>query len=540
MNVTSSVPSHVLGANPWSKIPTSINGLFAHPLSRKIGLGLIAALGYYLGTRLGFALTPVQSPISTLWPPNAILLAVLLLTPIRNWWIPILAVLPVHLLIQLGIGIPVATSLGWFIGNATEALLGATIICRFVDPTRMFETVRGTLIFLCFGVVIAPLATSFVDAATVIFTGWGQHYWSLWTERLFSNALAQLIIVPVILTFWMNTRTWIKEATPLRYLEASALGMGLLLVSLLVFSFEDANHASPALIYLPLSFLLWAALRFGLAGLSVAVSIIALTAFEGAMHGKGPFTSASMEINVLSLQILLGTVATPLMLLSAMTTERRKMERSLREIAQKLIRAQEGERERIARELHDDIGQQLAFVESGLHELTSETEGSHKPEIIVLTEKVAEVSRSARELSHGLHPSSIEHLGLESALKRLSLDVATRKSIQVHFRAEGLKPVTPPDVALCLYRISQEALQNVVRHSGASEVSVNLVEQKGLIQLRISDNGAGFEVEKLKHAGLGLIGMRERLHPLRGDMQIYSFPRAGTTVEITIPLNPIL
>ena len=172
MNLTGSDHSQALGTNPWSKILTRIDRVPAGRISRKIGLGLVAAVGYYLGTKLGFALTPQQSPISTLWPPNAILLAVLLLVPIRNWWIPILAVLPIHLFIQLGLGIPIPTSIGWFVSNVSEAFLGALLVRRFVNPARMFESVRGTVIFLCFAVVLAPLTTSFVDAAAVIFTGW--------------------------------------------------------------------------------------------------------------------------------------------------------------------------------------------------------------------------------------------------------------------------------------------------------------------------------------------------------------------------------
>jgi signal transduction histidine kinase len=285
--------------------------------------------------------------------------------------------------------------------------------------------------------------------------------------------------------------------------------------------------------------LLWAALRFGLAGLSVSIATIAVISIEGAIHGRGPFTSGPMVVNVLPLQILLCTVATPLMLLTAVTIERRQIEDSLREIAQKLICAQEEERERIARELHDDIGQQLALVESGLDELKDEIDGSRKPDIAGLLETVKDVSRSARELSHGLHPSTIDHLGLESALRRLCHDLATRKSISVHFEAEGLKPITPATVALCLYRISQEALQNVVRHSGASEVSVRLKEGNGLIRLRIADNGIGFEVDTLRHAGLGLIGMRERLRTVHGHLQISSFTGTGTALEVTIPVDQL-
>ena len=117
--------------------------------------------------------------------------------------------------------------------------------------------------------------------------------------------------------------------------------------------------------------------------------------------------------------------------------------------------------------------------------------------------------------------------------------MATCKSISVHFEAEGLKPATPATVALCMYRISQEALQNVVRHSEASEVSVRLTEGKGLIRLRIADNGVGFEVDKVRHTGLGLIGMRERLRIVHGHIQVSAFIGTGTALEVTIPVDQL-
>jgi signal transduction histidine kinase len=115
--------------------------------------------------------------------------------------------------------------------------------------------------------------------------------------------------------------------------------------------------------------------------------------------------------------------------------------------------------------------------------------------------------------------------------------VAASKSISIHFEAEGLGATTPATVALCLYRISQEALQNVVRHSGASEVSVKLTEGRGVIRLRIADNGVGFEADKVTHTGLGLIGMRERLRIVHGHMHVSAFIGTGAALEVTVPVD---
>src|SRR5579864_5177860 len=134
------------------------------PFLRVPALVLATAFAYSFGTKLGLLFTPASTPIGTLWPPNAILLATLLLTPTRTWPALLVGVLPAPLLVQLGADVPPATSMGWFFGNAGEALIGAACIRYFGKEKRPFDGLRGTLVFLLFGVVMAPLVTSFLDA----------------------------------------------------------------------------------------------------------------------------------------------------------------------------------------------------------------------------------------------------------------------------------------------------------------------------------------------------------------------------------------
>ena len=522
-----------------STVPFGIDlrGTFNRPAFRRIAWGFVVAAAYYAGTKLGFALTPEGHRIATLWPPNAMLLAALLLAPYRLWWVLLLAVLPAHLLVQVRAGVPILTSGGWFIGNAGEALIGAACIRRFAKARNIFDSVQGVVVFMIFGVILAPLVTSFLDAATVVSTGWGQGYWMLWISRIFSNVLAELVLVPTIVIWWMKAPGWIHKSTPARRLESALLTVGVLAVSILVFGDLHASpNVVPALMYLPLPLLLWASLRFGMGGLSPSLLVIAFISIWNAMAGRGPFTSPSMENNVLSLQVLLCTVAIPLMLLAAVMAERHRTEQSLREVSRKLIYAQEQERERIARELHDDIGQQLVLVELGLNQFPVAPNTPEAAHILDLRNQIAEISRSARDLSHGLHPTQLDHLGLGAAVRRLCQDVAHSTSLEVRCQVENLTPVPPRDLSLCLYRIAQEALQNVVKHSGATEVVVNLRENGGLVFLQVADNGAGFAGENAQFAGLGLMGMRERLRPVKGEIRICSQPGCGTNVEVTVPL----
>jgi integral membrane sensor domain MASE1 len=143
---------------------------------RVLGSASLVAIGYYVGTRVGFALTPSGQPNSTFWPPNAILLAAFLLAPRRLWWTFLLTVLPAHLLAQLQTGVPTSTALGWFISNTSEALIGALCITRFANQKSLFDSVRGVFVFVVFGVILAPFATSFLDAAAVVITHWGRGY----------------------------------------------------------------------------------------------------------------------------------------------------------------------------------------------------------------------------------------------------------------------------------------------------------------------------------------------------------------------------
>ncbi len=212
----------------------------------------------------------------------------------------------------------------------------------------------------------------------------------------------------------------------------------------------------------------------------------------------------------------------------------------LRLLAAELLTSQEEERRRVARELHDDISQKLALLRMDLEELSSHlpTDGAIiREHLEQLTERTDLLAEDVRLLSHGLHPSVLEHLGLQSALQQLAEEFRDETGMPVSFDAEAVPEQLPTDVRTTLYRISQEALRNIKKHAGETHVRVSLECKEQTLRLTIRDLGEGFDSEKKSGSGLGLISMQERARLVGGVLRIMSAPRAGTTVEVEVPIS---
>src|SRR4030095_14434573 len=203
----------------------------------------------------------------------------------------------------------------------------------------------------------------------------------------------------------------------------------------------------PALIYLPLPLLLWAAIRFGPGGLSASLLTISVVSIQNVMHGRGPFISTSATESVLSMQVFLCMIGVPLLLLAAVRMEQRQTERSLREMSRKLIDAQERERQHIAQELHDDIGQALTLAEIELDRMIVDApDQSSSRDLSNLRDQMTLVSRGIWEISHGLYPSNLEYLGLVHALARMCSDLNDQTPIHVQCETKGVPDRLPADV----------------------------------------------------------------------------------------------
>jgi PAS domain S-box len=221
-------------------------------------------------------------------------------------------------------------------------------------------------------------------------------------------------------------------------------------------------------------------------------------------------------------------------------TDRKQAEEVIAGFSGKLIDAQEAERTHIARELHDDINQRLAMVAVNLKALKQDLPGSDvkmSQRIQEACEQVAGLENDIQALSHRLHSSNLEYLGLEAATASLCTELSERQNIKIDLRCDAIPEDVPREVSLCLFRVLQEALHNAVKYSGVGAFEVTLTGSSRKIELKVHDSGVGFDAKAGSNGhGLGLTSMRERLRLVGGQFSIDSQPNQGTTVFARVPL----
>jgi signal transduction histidine kinase len=218
-------------------------------------------------------------------------------------------------------------------------------------------------------------------------------------------------------------------------------------------------------------------------------------------------------------------------------TDHKLGEESLAEMSRKLLEAQEKERARIGRELHDDINQRLAMLAVELEQL-QDNPSEVRSRVQELRQQTAELSNDVQALSHELHSSKLEYLGAIGGMKSWCKEFSERQGIQIQFKSPESQMSLPPEVGLCLFRVLQEALHNAAKHSGVRRIEVQLREDSGEIHFVVSDLGRGFDLETaMQGRGLGLTSMQERVRLVDGTIEIQSKRMGGTTVHVRVPLR---
>ena len=533
-----------------ARISAGREGRSAGASLRTVCYVLASTISYYVATQIAWALTFPDSKVSLFFPPQAVLLCILLLVPTRDWWAYVLAAASAHFLATQQAHWPPLYALTCEAFDAVKCVSAAAGIRILIKSPLETITLRDAIRFVLIAVVLVPFGTAFWGASFTVSWGFGTHYWVEWRNLGVSNAVTTVVLLPAFLlgAHYLFVRRP-RALSPRRVLEAALVGTCLVALGIFVFDRTSAGpNTSPALLYTPIPLLIWAALRFGLGGISVSMLVIAFQAIWGTMRGHGPFLSQTPAENATALQLFLLVTATPLMLLAVVIEEERRSKESLREsyqenqdLAGRLIHAQEEERARIARDLHDDLGQQLAIVSvmlSGLNDKVGKP-GS-EPEVDQTLETLQDCTSalfdSVRNLSHELHPAVLEHLGLVAALRRHCSDIERLHHLSVTFSA-GDNIRLQPDLALCLFRVAQETLTNSVRHGNARTIRVSLTTTAERVELNVVDDGVGFVASERTKSGLGLRSIHERVRFMRGSVSVDSRPGEGTNVLVRIPIG---
>lgn len=219
-------------------------------------------------------------------------------------------------------------------------------------------------------------------------------------------------------------------------------------------------------------------------------------------------------------------------------TDRKRNERALEDLAGRLIYAQEDERSRIGRELHDHVSQRLGILAINIDQLRMDpdTPEALAPALADLRQQTGEITEDIHGLSHRLHSTMLDHLGVIPALQRLVDECGQRYAIPITFTHVPLPAPLSSDVALCLFRVAEEGLANIAKHSRARAARVEVTVDDGGVRLRVADQGVGFDPGRLdSRPGLGFVSMRERLRLVQGTVRVQSAPDQGTTVDVWVP-----
>ena len=544
-------------------VPTS------RSLWRVVGLALI----YFVICKLGLRLAIVHPSATAVWPGTGIALAAILLLGYEVWPGIFFGAFAVNLTTAGSI----LSSLGIATGNTLEAVIGSYLIVRFTNGRNVFTRAEGIFKFFFFACVAATTVSATFGTASLVLTGLtrGVLWESLWVTWWLGNMAGAILVTPC-LVLW-STPPLVTRSRRQLPLQIAAL-ISLLVVGTMVFG----GVLSPAWQGYPLNFIcipfvVWVAFELRPREAALAVLAFSIVAIASVFHGLRD--AATPNESLLVIQVFLSIAAMTGLLVSVTVSERNRhqetlqkakveledrvlhrtreledriaaqerAERALADLSVRLLRTQDEERRRIARELHDSTGQSVAALLMILSEIG--TKVGSDPELsrkIDESEKITRaVSDELRTTSYLLHPPLLDEMGLKAGLRWYVEGFKARSKIQVTLNMPETLERLPTDLELMIFRVVQECLTNVHRHSGSSSVEIGLCNSNEKLTLEISDHGKGMSADRLVAVtesglvGVGLRGMRERVKAFGGGLELSSDAR-GTTVRATIPLRSSL
>jgi signal transduction histidine kinase len=493
---------------------------FAWPRFARWLFACAALAGLYYGTaRLGYALRFAGPVAAIVWLPVGVAISFLSIFGLAAW--P--GVLIGDLLSNDYGALPVAGALGQTVGNMLEVLVAASLLRRIGSGAVPLKTMTGVLRLLIAIAVGTALSAIIGPLSLVLGGALNAHslptVFRTWWLGDFSGAL---VVVPLALAWW--------HRRPGRMLARRRVVEAALLFFLLALFSEIASRTDKPVTYLAFPALIWAAVRFGERGATLAVAVAVSVTVWSTTHYEGPFVFHSITGTVLSTQLFIAVTAVSSLCLAALVSEKAAFAERLGESRQAVFKAAESERRRIERNLHDGAQQRLLALGVRLRLVADCARDAPDPILPDLEKAEQELSLALdelRELSHGTHPSVLTELGLADAIR----SVAARSMIQVTTpELPSRRAAEAAEVAA--YYVVVEAVANAQKHAGASSVAVRVSSDGENLHVEVSDNGAGGAAERL---GTGLRGLRERVEDVGGVFFVVSPAGRGTRVIARIP-----
>jgi signal transduction histidine kinase len=491
---------------------------------------------YYGAAKVGQTLRYTAS-VSAIWPPAGLGIAALYLWGLRWWPGVLLGELLVNGQLLLDDGtFPIGSLLGQQAGNMAEIIVGALLLRRLIGPNAAMdriEQVGGVLVALGVATAISATAgTVSMVAGGVVDESDATEFWRTWW---LGDSSGGLVVLPLLLAWarnpisaWHRIRTW----------EGAAVIAGVTALGVASVSTDEP------ITYVVFPALIWAAIRFGPPGATLAVAITAGVAIGVTANEVGPFATQPIDHRTLSTQLYIGVAALTTLFLSVVVSER---ERASSELAE--ARRSEGaraleERRRIARDLHDSMSQ--ALFSTVLHTRTAQkalaqeggsASGRVGHSLGAIVDLTKSVQSEMRGLIFDLRHDPVDSDGLVAALTKHAAGLRSSDGPRIDVRGPGPRLELSQEVETQLFAICREALANVTKHADATEAHVRVDARDGQVVVEVRDNGQGFDPAAGHPGHFGLDSMRTRASEIDGQLTISSAPGLGTVVRVRAPAD---
>ena len=475
---------------------------------------------YYGAAQIGYTLKFTGAVAAIVWLPVGVGIAFLYLGGLSLWPGVVLG----DLLANHVSALPVGASVGQAIGNTLEVVVAAYLIRKLVRSGKPLDSVTG----VC-GLLVAIFVGTAVSATVgplslrlggVLSTSDLPHVWHTWW---LGDTAGALVVVPLALAWW--------QRFDLRWTRAR-IAEGALMLSAVVVLSDLALRTDRPLVYIVWPSLIWAALRFGPRGGTLAVAVaVGFTLWKTAHHA-GPFVVESIPRSTLSTQLYVSVAALSTMFLGAVVAEREEIAKGLRESRARLVTVADNERRRLENNLHD--GAQLTLTMLAGQLATAREDSRRNPELAPGLFEDAETHLliaidELRDLAHGIHPTILTDLGLGEAIR--SLTDGSPVPIRVLDLPAARLDATAEATA---YYVVAEALTNAQRHAQAKQITIRVVESGRYLRIEVGDDGVGGANER---HGSGLQGLRDRVEAVGGALRVASGLGRGTLIRADIPLT---